>query len=403
MKNYYNLHGLLSFSIEGPKDKLDYINRQYCYFRSEEPLEAVDIEVTVGRVPEISAPYDIVNRMYMVNRRQIYAKDAYKVARWEFMIEGLEDERTKVYFDGNFWSYYILYKFFIEPLIRFKLNAKGFFMIHSSSVSTDKGALVFPASPSVGKTSTMLNWLHGGMGFIADEFTILNGRDVYSYPTPLRLHDYNLTANPFVKKDMSAGDKFQIYLRTWIFRLTFGYGDITHEVNIWNVFRDVNIVDRAFLNAIIVFTKTSLDDVAVEELSARELVDRLVIINRFETSRFTDYLQAYEYAMNTEPEKRFWNLMRENGMRTFTAERYYAFKIPRRYTDKTFRQINERIAQLTNNAGKSHIGGGYIGLNILILVKIRNNLRRNLDCLSVRPHSFASERSRRPREGRRTA
>lgn len=58
----------------------------------------------------------------------------------------------------------ILYKFFIEPVIRFKLNAKGYFMIHTSSVCADGKAFIFPASPSVGKTSTMMNWLHRGEG-----------------------------------------------------------------------------------------------------------------------------------------------------------------------------------------------------------------------------------------------
>ena len=146
--------------------------------------------------------YEVVNRKYHIYKDAIYAEDSYKVAKFKFMVCGLDTATTQIYFDGNFWAYYILYKFFIEPVIRFKLNAKGYFMIHSSSVYVDNKAFVFPASPSVGKTSTMLNWLHGGMAFIADEYSILKDGKVYSYPTPLRLHDYNLKANPYICKDM---------------------------------------------------------------------------------------------------------------------------------------------------------------------------------------------------------
>lgn len=343
MKYYYNLNGLLTFSIDAHKKKLDYINRQYCYFKQDSEIKNVDMEVIVGPFDKIRPPYQVVNRKYFVTQDCIYAEDSYKVARWRFMIEGLKEKKTRIYFDGNFWSYYILYKFFIEPVLRYKLNSNGFFMIHSSSVATSEGAFVFPASPSVGKTSTMLNWLNEGKDFMADEFTILSQDAVYSYPTPLRLHDYNLTANPFIKKDMSQRDKFQIYLRTWILRLTLGYGDVTHEVNIWDVFPKVKICDKSRLNKIVIFTKYSGEDVQIEEMSASELIDRLIIINRFETSRFTDYLQAYEYVTKTKHKDGFWEKMRENGGRIFQEKQYYAFNIPQKYTRKTFDQINDGL------------------------------------------------------------
>lgn len=348
MKYYYNLNGLLTFSVEGKHKKLDYVNKQYCYFKTETPIDDVDLEVRIGHFDKISAPYHIVNRKYYVNEKCIYAEDSYKVAKWKFMIEELNGEKTRVFFDGNYWGYYILYKFFIEPLLRYKLNKRGYFMIHSSSVSQNNSAFVFPASPSVGKTSTMLNWLNEGKSFIADEFTILGeNSEVYGYPTPLRLHDYNLTANPFVKENMSFHNKFQIYLRTWIFRLTFGYGDITHEVNIWDVFPNVKIVDKSTLNAIVIFTKYSGEDVTVRKMNANELVDRLIIINRFETSRFTDYLQAYDYVNCTPKEDTFWECMAQNGQRIFTDGEYYELSIPQRYTKKTFEQINEKLKEIS--------------------------------------------------------
>lgn len=347
MKYYYNLNGLLSFSIDATRKKLDYINKQYSYFKCD-PTENVDLEIIVGDFTPPTKAYSVVNRKYKISGDAIWCEDTYKVAKWKFMIEGLKTDHTKVYFTGNFWSYYILYKFFIEPLLRFKLNERGYFMIHSSSVATSKGALVFPASPSVGKTSTMLNWLNEGRAFIADEFTILGKNEAYGYPTPLRLHDYNLTANPFVKKDMKAYDKFQIYFRTWILRLSLGYADLTHEVDIWNVFPKVKIIKKEKISAVVIFTKHSGESVEVETLTKEEFINRLVIINRFETTRFTDYLQAYDYANNTKTEDQFWAKMYANGQQIFEDKKYYCLKIPQIYTKQTFVEINKELQTIEN-------------------------------------------------------
>lgn len=345
MKYYYNLNGLLTFSIEAERKKLEYINKQYSYFRCDK-IDDANIEIIVGSYEPPKSGYSVVNRKYKVLGDAIWASDSYKVAKWSFMIENLREKNTKVYFSGNFWSYYILYKFFIEPILRFKLNEKGYFMIHSSAVATDRGALVFPASPSVGKTSTMLNWLNEGRGFMADEFTILDKDYAYSYPTPLRLHDYNLTANPFVKKNMKKYDMFQICIRTWILRLSFGYADLTHEVDIWNVFPDVKIVDKEKISAVVIFTKYSGKDVEMESIAKEEFINRLVIINRFETSRFTDYLQAYDYVNKTAFSDQFWERMRMNGEHLFADKTYYCLRIPQNYTQETFAQINKYLDEI---------------------------------------------------------
>lgn len=341
---YYNINNLVKFSINGSKAKLDYINRQYSYFKVDEPLNNVDIEVFVGKFDEkvhLKNEYEVVNRKYKIYQDCIFAEDSYKVAKWKFMIKDLNKRKTQIFFDGNYWAYYILYKFFIEPVIRFKLNANDYFMIHSSAIFADDKAFVFPASPSVGKTSTMLNWLHGGKGFIADEYTILNKEKVYSYPTPLRLHDYNLKANPYICKDMSLHDKFQIYLRTWIFRLSLGYGDITHEVDIRNVFKGVSIVDQSKLGKMVIFTKYAGKDVRVKHISKKEFIEKLITIDRFESTRFNEYLDAFYYINNIDNGRKFWLKMEQNLDEIFTDDFYMELNIPSYYTEKTFEQINK--------------------------------------------------------------
>lgn len=345
-KAYYNINNLVTFSIQGSKSKLNYINRQYSYFLVEEPINNVDIEVFVGEFKEnkyLYEDYEVVNRKYRIYQDCIFAKDSYKVAKWKFMIKDLYQDTTKIFFNGNYWAYYILYKFFIEPVIRFKLNAKGYFMIHSSAIYSNGQAFVFPASPSVGKTSTMLNWLNDGKGFIADEYTIISKQNVYSYPTPLRLHDYNLKANPYICKNMSFYDKFQIYLRTWIFRLTLGYGDITHEIDIRNVFKEVNIVDLSILGKTIILTKYGGKDVRVNHVSKKEFIEKLITIDRFESTRFNEYLDAFYYINNINNDEKFWTKMENNLEEIFSQDDYLELNIPSNYTKRTFEQLNSIV------------------------------------------------------------
>ena len=347
---YYSVNGILSFSVSGPGKKVDYVHKQYSYFQVDKPIDNVDIEVRVGAFESntiVSDEFQVVNRKYRVHEDAIFAEDSYKVARWKFLIQGLRAKTTIVYFDGNYWGYYILYKFFVEPIIRYKLNDKGYFMIHSSSVYVDNAAFVFPASPSVGKTSTMLNWLHSGMGFIADEYTIIKDGYVYSYPTPLRLHDYNLRANPYICKDMSANDKLQISIRTWIFRLSFGYADVTHEVDIWNVIKDVKIQDVAKLRDVVIFTKHSGSEVVEKRISKKKFIEKLLVIDRFETTRFNEYLDAYYYVNNIPIEERFWDKMQKNIEEMFTSQEYTELLIPAHYTERTFSRINQLLGYNT--------------------------------------------------------
>lgn len=96
----------MTFSIQGTKSKLDYINRQYSYFLADKIIQDVDIEVYVGKFNEASflKDYEVVNRKYKVCKDSIFAEDTYKVAKRKFMIKGLYEKKTIIYFDGNYWG-----------------------------------------------------------------------------------------------------------------------------------------------------------------------------------------------------------------------------------------------------------------------------------------------------------
>lgn len=121
---------------------------------------------------------------------------------------------------------------------------------------------------------------------------------------------------------MSFHDKFQIYLRTWIFRLTLGYGDVTHEVDIWNIFRNVNIIDKSEFGKIVIFTKYSGKNVRKKSISKKCFVEKLLTIDRFESTRLNEYLDAYYYINDIDENEQFWNKMRNNISNIFSDDEY---------------------------------------------------------------------------------
>ena len=356
MKRYYDIHGLLKFTIEGDEEKIAYLCAQCAYFLSDAPFEDSDLDIKIGPFEDDASRKDcrIVNRKYYVGENSVYAEDSYKTARWKLRLEDLDGKTTRLLFDGNGWTKYILHKSFVEALLRYRLNRKGYFMAHSSSVSVEGRGVVFPASPEAGKTSTMLNYLERGQGFMSDDFSLVGRGAVYAYPTPITLHSHNLKRHAFLSSALSADDKRQIAWRTMVLKMTFGMGDISYKVDIWNRLEGCGVTARAPLDAMIMLTKYGGESVRVLDVAKREMKERLMVVNYYETVLFNGYLQAYYYGNPPEENADFWGLMRKNLDLILDKDSYAEILIPARYADEEFRQVAEIVEKMTI----LNIGGG---------------------------------------------
>lgn len=348
MKKYYNIHGLLSMLIEGDEKAIDHLCKQCEYFAVAEEYSAPELEIRLGAFEPFTGngkPYDIVNRKYYVGEDVIYAEDTYKTAHWKLQISGLDSERTTLYFDGNGWTKYILHKSFVECLIRYKLNRKGCFMVHSSSVAINGDGVVFAASPEAGKTSTMLKYIEHGQSFMSDDFSLIHDGVLYAYPTPITLHSHNLKRHPMLAKCLSAKDKFQIRWRTLVLKMTFGMGDISYKVDIWNKV-DSGVAAKVPLKKIVLLTKCgNSDTVETRSMSREEFLGILGIVNYYETKIFYDYMKAYHYCNIQKSEDEFFNRMLTNAEALFTDSTYDEIRIPSKYDSNVFNEIDSTVSR----------------------------------------------------------
>lgn len=371
MKKYYNVHGLISFSIEGSEKSIEYLCSQCNYFVSDETIEHEDIVIKIGAFESLvdqKCSYHIINRKYYVGENAVFANDMYKTARWRMQIEDLDGEQTRFYFDGNGWTKYILHKSFVEALLRYKLNQKGYLMVHSSATYIKEGmvgGVVFAASPEAGKTSTMLNYLDVGNGFMADDFSLLGSGNVYAYPTPITLHSHNLKRHSFLKNALNASDKWEIAWRTMVLKLTMGMGDISYKVDIWNKLPECSVAACVPLSHLVLLTKWSGETVKYNKITKAMMIEKLLIVNYYETILFNGYLKAYEYVNLMRFEDSFWHKMRQNIENILTETEYDEIFLPCQYSEQVFRDVDNivKIGMRDNTALtklSQKIGGGGI-------------------------------------------
>jgi hypothetical protein len=341
----YNIHDIFKFSITSNNyHVLNYVDKTYSFFRVD-AIKNADLELIEGSFfPSIDNNI-IINGKYYMGNNSLYCADSYKLSKWKVWIEHL-DKNTKVHFSGDrIFSHWFLLRDILEPLMRYKLTFKGFSFIHSSCVGDRDNAYLFSACKGVGKTSTAMSLIERGLKLFSDDYTILskNG-DVFSFPCAIRLHGYNLDACPFLKNKLSLSNRFRIGIKEFIYNLSFHYANITQDVNIREIFSEAEIGIKSPLKMLILFTKTNGDDISIKCANSAELIQRLIIINKFEMSNFLDYLQAYSYADPTNNATLYWDYEAKN-FQILSKIPCYEIAIPKKYTPQVFKSVEDFIAQ----------------------------------------------------------
>ena len=69
-------------------------------------------------------------------------------------------------------------------MINYKINEKGFSVVHASCISGNAGTFLFAGRSGVGKTLIALFFIEQGFNFIGDNYIILKNGCAYSYFSP---------------------------------------------------------------------------------------------------------------------------------------------------------------------------------------------------------------------------
>jgi len=194
----YCVHDILKFKIIEDEWLIDPLfirpGRGYNYLRKEDvPAGDCDLTVEIGDFVPSKDDCLVLEDKYYIKDNYLYCQDHYKVLSWAIEWQGFEKDRPiTVKVSKNLIGSMAIGTRIIDCLIRYKMNAKGFPMIHSLGVAKDNRCVVLSGRSGVGKTNSLLNFLDRGYSVLGDNWIIVNDGNAYSFPLPLNIFVFNL-------------------------------------------------------------------------------------------------------------------------------------------------------------------------------------------------------------------
>lgn len=342
MELKFNIHNLFKFKMMGENKRcLRHFAQDYSYFITDEEIES-ELDIVVSDFTPSNNECYLLDQRYYIKENYIFCKDNHKAVKWSFCIKDLENKPT-IYFKGNIFSEIFLRNYIIEPMIAFKLAQKGYSLLHAAGVALNDKGFVFPAGKGVGKTTTMMNLMGDGGTYLSNEPIIIsNDGMVYSFPSYIHFFHYNLKGNPHFSEKLKFRHKLELELKHFIYLLSLKYCGFYLNINPKDIFGDVG--GKYPLRSLILLTKTNKNKVEIlRDIDKKSLVERLIIINKFETQYFMDCLMAYSYLFPEKMITNFWQTVGDNLVRALSKTPCHEIEIPFKYDRELYREIYKFI------------------------------------------------------------
>ena len=343
-ERYYNIHDIVKFKIVNTNHfKWRFSNIYVAYKNFEtERMDNLDFIVYLGKFTPSHQNCYIINNKYYVKKDYFYCKrDSYKFGKWEFEMSGFENGITTVRVSSNFIGYMFMSGFIIEFLIQYKLNEKGYPIVHASCVSRNNRGFLFSARSGGGKTTIAMNLVEKGFNILGDNFVILHQGDVLSYFSLLNIFTYNLA--PIVKRNFGTKNKVILGLKELFYKATLGYIKIFTKVNPKEIFPELT-VEETKLNT--VFLLLPGRGMKIEKISKGELINHLVMNQKLDTLSFLEYISEYSYVLPESKLATHWKRYEENLKANLPDNiPFYKVEVPQKYDKKVFEKILEVISK----------------------------------------------------------
>lgn len=105
----------------------------------------------------------------------------------------------------------------VRPFIRCSLKKLDKAFVHASAFVMDNKAYLMTAWANTGKTGTVLSALYSGASYLGDDLCIIDkDGNIFSYPVPLNLFDYNLRDYPDLVKELSLSTRVKLRTSSYL-------------------------------------------------------------------------------------------------------------------------------------------------------------------------------------------
>lgn len=340
---YYKIYDILEFSISGPdKRSLKYLDNEYHSFRSDDEFQENGIEIILGKFCTDDEPrMNLSNNQYHIGNKSSYFSDSYKLQKYNIKIDNPDNKKTMLYFNGPGISHRILQLKFLIPLIRYKLSQKGYTLIKSSSVSSEKGAYVFPSWSGGGKTSLILYLTKNGLNYNSDTFSLIseNG-DLYPFPNMVHVFYRNIIKCPFILEELPLIDIIQIKLKNIIYLLSIKNINFSYFIHPNNPLLNMMPDCKRKIKFLFILSQSDVGEIIIDKISDKnEACKKIMNIDIFETDQFNRFLLAYCYNNINSPLNDYWEMEEQIIKKALESTICYNVKLPAKSTQNEFKEI----------------------------------------------------------------
>ena len=342
VEKYYSIHDIVNFKIVNNAPFLSKIlpfwDIELRGFESERKADP-DFTVFLGRFSSQNSDCYILDDRFYIKEDYLFCSDSYKYARWKLRMSGLGKAGLEVHISANPFAWLLLSDLVISPLIWFKLNEKGYAVVHASGVVKEDRAYIFTGQGAAGKTTIALNLLERGFKLLGDHFVVLNNGAVLSFPSPLHIDGFNLT--PFVKSRMKIRHKILFRLNQ-LSQKVMGL-QIGTKISPKTLFPGLT-EDKAKLHS--AFLLLPRDNLEVEQISKEELTAYIIANQKLESIPFIKYMMEYSYLFPQSNIANHWVLYQQNlGKALDRAQACYRMEVPFRYDSETLEEISKLVGE----------------------------------------------------------
>ena len=340
VEKYYNIHDVVTFKIVNNAGLLSRVlpfwDIELRDFESGANTEP-DFTVFLGKFNPSVSDCLVMDDKFYIKKDYLYCSDSYKYAKWQLMISGFESGSTEVHISANPFAWMIIPDLIINPLIWFKLNEKGYAIVHGSGVVKNDRAYVFTGRGAAGKSTIALNLIKNRFKLLGDHFVVLGNDAVLSFLTPLHIADFNLL--PIIRKRMKARHKIFFKLDRLSGRVT-GM-QVGTKISPGTMFPGLT-GDKAKLHS--VFLLLPREKFRAEKIDKDEFVSHIVSNQKLESLPFMKYMMEYSYLFPRSNMANHWTRYEQNLSRSLAGgEGLYRVEVPLKYDSETMESILQMV------------------------------------------------------------
>ncbi|MGD0534048.1 MAG: hypothetical protein ABR999_01215 [Methanoregula sp.] len=337
----YSIHDIVKFKIIS-KNIGRRINVEYDNFEVE-GIDNIDFVVYLGDFTPHNENCHFIDQTYYLKENYFYCKDSYKFGKWKVQVSGLDAAETRINLSTNFIGTLaadmFICAFVIDFFIRFKLERKGYSVIHASSMSKDNHAFMFPSQSGAGKTTTAIYLADKGYDYLGDDFIILRKGQIFSYPTALNIFTYNL--NPVIKRNLSRMERTLLKIKNAIYIVTAGKIKIFTKMNPKHI-PGLKVIDKSNLKAVYLLAQG--DKFETNEAKIELIVSSILINQKLESFPFLKYLLEYSYVFPNSSIAQFWKVCERNLKENLKCDvKFYYTRLPQNYNGEVFYKFREAM------------------------------------------------------------